>query len=181
MITIQVLGLDQFVVGRYSRENSGSIAQLFECSEDDVSFYAPNAMMFHNGVEQTSWNTLVVVVAPAKYKAMEKAVADFLTKSLSFFSINVEVVFQYYAEESHYLSVNKQYPRFITTEEIRDDAASMIFGDEPEVMEGEEDDDCDDEHCDCDHHHHHEEEEVFLGDAFAGFEERYEESRKKKN
>ena len=186
MITIQVLGLDQFVVGRYSRENSGNVAQILECDEADISFYAPNSMMFHNGVEQTSWNTLVVVLAPKKYQAVESAAADFLMKSLSFFSINVEVVFQYFEESSHYSFVNKEYPRFITTDEIRDDSASMEFGDVPEFMEGEEDlaeQQEEEENCDCGHHHHiHEEEaDIYLGDAFEGFEERYEESRKKKN
>ena len=182
MITIQVLGLDQFVVGRYSRESGGNIAQLFECSENDVSFYAPNAMMFHNGVEQTSWNTLVKILAPKKYRVMEKGVADYILKTLSVYSINVEVVFEYYDEESHYSYVNKEYPRFITTNEIRDDAASMEFGDVPDLMEGEEDE-CDDEECEEHHHHHHEENEtdIYLGDAFEGFEERYEESRKNKN
>ena len=184
MITIQVLGLDQFVVGRYSRENSGGVAQVFECDEKEISFYAPNAMMFHNGVEQTSWNTLVVVLAPTKYKAVEAQAADFLMKSLSYFSINVEVVFQYFDESSHYVSINKEYPRFITSDEIRDDGASMEFGDVPERMEGEEEDECDcDDDCECGHHHHHEheEEDIFLGNAFEGFEERYEESLKKKN
>ena len=179
MITIQVLGLDQFVVGRYSRENSGNIAQLFECGEELISFYAPNAMIFHNGVEQTSWNTLVIVRAPKKFHVFEKAVADYLMKSLALFSINVEVQFDYYEDNHRYSYVNKEYPRFITSDEIRDDGATMEFGDVPEMMEGEEEED---EECDCGHeHHHHHEEEVYLGNAFEGFEERYEESLKKKN
>ena len=78
--------------------------------------------------------------------------------------------------------MNREYPRFITTNEIRDDAASMEFGDMPEAMEGEEDE-CDDEECEGHHHSHgyEEEQEIYLGDAFEGFEERYEESLKKKN
>ena len=183
MITIQVLGLDQFVVGRYSRENASAVAQVFECEEKDVSFYAPNAMMFHNGVEQTSWNTLVLVIAPMKYKAVEAQAADFLMKSLSFFSINVEVIFRYYDEACRYVYTNPDYPRFITSDEIRDDAASMEFGDMPDHMEGDDDEcDCDEESCECGHHHHHEEEEdIYLGNAFEGFEERYEETLKKKS
>jgi len=184
MITIQVLGLDQFVVGRYSRENSGNLAQAFECSEDDISFYAPNAMMFHNGVEQTSWSILVKVLAPKKYAAVEKTVADVLLKSISFFSINVEVIFEYYDEVHRYAYVNDQYPRFITTDEIRDDGANMTFGEVPEAMEGEEEEDeCDEEGCDCGHEHHHPEPgegegEIFLGNAFEGFEEALDDAHK---
>ncbi len=192
MITIQVLGLDQFVVGRYSRENAGNIAQVFECSEDNISFYAPNAMMFHNGVEQTSWNTLVIVLAPKKYAPMEKAAAEVIASSMSLYSINIEVLFQYYDEASRHVFLNKEYPQFITTGEIRDDAASMQFGDVPERMEGDEDEcdcedgecDCEDGECHCGHHHHDGEEdegEIFLGDAFEGFDERLAESTKHKN
>ena len=177
MITIQILGLDQFVVGRYSRENLGNIAQAFECSEEDISFYAPNAMMFHNGVEQTSWNTVVVVLAPKKYRPLEAGAADVLMKTLSLFSINVDVVFQYFEESSHYSFVNKEYPRFITSEEIRDDYASMEFGDVPEVMEGEENEGEEP----LAPHMNPDTGEIYLGDAFEGFEERYEESLKKKN
>ena len=187
MITIQILGLDQFVVGRYSREATASLAQAFECSEDEISFYAPNAMVFHRGVEQTSWNTVVMVWAPKKYQLVEKLVADVITKTLSLYSINIDVVFSYFDEASHYVHLNNEYPRFITTNEIRDDVASMEFGDMPEHMEGDEDYDedeeceCGDEHCD--HHHHHEDkpDDLFLGDAFEGFESRYEESKKKKS
>lgn len=196
MITIQVLGLDVFVVGRYSRESSESIAQAFECPVDEISFFAPNSMMFHRGVEQTSWDTLVVVLAPAKYKAVEKTAADVILHTLNLYSINVQIVFQYFEEASYYSFINKEYPRFLTENEVRDDAASMQFGDVPEFMEGEEDlaeeaehdhdhECCGDENCTCGHHHHehaHEEkEDVYLGNAFEGFEERYEEELKKKN
>ncbi|MCR5349132.1 MAG: hypothetical protein K6E59_05980 [Bacilli bacterium] len=174
MITIQILGLDQFVVGRYSRENSEGLALAFGRPESDISFFAPNAMMFHNGVEQTSWNTLVVVLAPSGLKGKEKGVAEYLTKTLSLFSINVEVVFQYFDESSHYASVNEAYPRFITTEEIHQDEASLEFGDVPEQMDGEEEDEMDSIES-------KETGEVYLGDAFEGFEERYEKLTKKKN
>lgn len=187
MITIQILGLDQFVVGRYSREATAALAQAFECSEDEISFYAPNSMVFHRGVEQTSWNTVVLIWAPKKYSVVEKLVADVLIKTLSLYSINIDVVFNYFDESSHYSYVNPEYPRFITTNEIRDDVASMEFGDMPDRMEGdidleeEEECECGDEHCDH-HHHHHEEnpDDLFLGDAFEGFESRYEEETKKK-
>lgn len=201
MITIQVLGLDEFVVGRYSRESTEALAQAFECNPDEISFFAPNSMVFHRGVEQTSWNTLVIVLAPNKYKAVEKVVADTIGQTLNLYSIHLQVVFRYFDENARYEYINKEYPRFLTENEIRDDNASLQFGDVPEYMEGDEDlaeehecdcdhgceheGECDDEHCTCGHHHHHEEEahdeDVYLGNAFEGFEERYEEEMKKKN
>ncbi len=174
MITIQILGLDQFVVGRYSRENTGSLAQLFHCGEDDISFYAPNAMMFHNGVEQTSWNVLVIVLAPSRFAAKEKEVSDYIGKTLNLFAINIQVLFQYYEEERRYEYRNTAFPPFITSEEIHDQGMTMRFGDLPEE---EEDEGTDEEEPASKEG----EEEIYLGDAFEGFEERYEASLKKKN
>ena len=61
MIYIKVVGLDQFIVGRISREYTDKIANLYEVSSDDVNFVSPNCMIFHKGVEQTSWHVLVNV------------------------------------------------------------------------------------------------------------------------
>ena len=170
MITIQVLGLDQFVVGRYSRENTGNLAQVFECEEKDISFYAPNSMMFHNGVEQTSWNTLVKVLAPRKYAPLENAAAEFLGKTMNLFTINLEVIFEYYDEENRHVFLNKDYPEFITMNEIRDDSASMQFGDVPDFMEGEVEEGEEDDEVQAPASEEGEE-EIFLGNAFEGFEE----------
>ncbi len=173
MITIQILGLDQFVIGRYSRENTGNLAQLFHCGEDDISFYAPNSMMFHNGVEQTSWNILVVVLAPSRFKNVEKEVADYIGKSLGLFAINMNVVFNYFEEENLHVYRNPDYPLFISHDEIREQEITMQFGEMPEddeIEESEEERVSGSAQAD-----------VFVGDAFEGFEERVEATLKKKN
>ena len=64
MITITIYGLDQFVVGRLSREMTPNLAKLYELSEDEILFVAPENMVFHKGVEQTSWNIIIHVHAP---------------------------------------------------------------------------------------------------------------------
>ena len=69
MITISFLGLDQFVVGHYSKDHTANIANLFETDEASINFYAPNSMMFHAGVEQTSWNVQIIVRAQRNTKS----------------------------------------------------------------------------------------------------------------
>jgi len=135
MITISVLGLDQYVVGHYSKDNTENLAQLFECDEDDVSFYAPNAMMFHKGVEQTSWNTLVIIRAPEKYAAVESKVSEYLLKTIGEFSINVELEFAYFEEEHHYEKINDDYPRFIAEDNV------VSTEEDPEYNGNDDDDD----------------------------------------
>lgn len=169
MITISILGLDQYVVGHYSGEHTKNIANLFEVDDDLVSFYAPNCYMFHNGVEQTSWNTLVRVHAPKRYIVFESKVAQYLLNTLKNFSINVAVEFFYYEDEHRYEHINNAYPRFLSED-------NLVNVEEDELGEGEElyegnifegyeeklkeayaeseECDCDDEHCECHHHHH---------------------------
>ena len=164
MITIHIYGLDHFVVGQYSREHTPNIAQLFETPEDEVSFLSSDSVLLHNGVEQISWNALVVVHAPHRYEAFEAVVAEYFLKTLSPFAIHVSVEFEYFHDHSHYESINPNYPRFIAANQIHD-----LTTDEEE------------EECDCGHDHPEEEEaseeEIYTGNAFEGFEERLAKAR----
>ena len=119
MITIHIYGLDHFVVGQYSREHTPNIAQLLEPPEEEVSFLSSDSVLLHNGVEQISWNALVVVHAPHRYEAFEAVVAEYFLKTLSPFAIHVSVEFEYFHDHSHYESINPNYPRFIAASTSR--------------------------------------------------------------
>ena len=176
MITIQILGLDPYVVGHYSKDHSANLAQLFEVEEDELSFYAHAGMMFHFGVEQTSWDTLVIVRAPEEAHPLEEAVTDYLFKTLSQFSINLTVQFNYFEREHSHTKINEQYPRFIGPDQINPDEYN---DDEEYYSEEEEEVELEEHDHDHEHHHHHHEEEIdikdeesiYLGNAFEGFEE----------
>lgn len=172
MITFQILGLDQFVVGHYSKDHTGNLAQLYEADESLINFYAPNSMVFHNGVEQTSWNTIVIVRAPEKYKPMESHIASYLMQTLSQFSINLEIEFEYFSSSSHYEHINDSYPRYIREENVKEPEITLS-NEMPDL--GEDESGHQDGHC-----HHHEEnseeenpqDDIYLGDVFAGLEDK---------
>ena len=71
MVTINIYGLDQFVVGELSARISRDIAKIYEIDEDDVHFISSNNMVFHNGNEQTSWRVFVEVNAPKKVEVLQ--------------------------------------------------------------------------------------------------------------
>ncbi len=189
MITFQILGLDQFVIGHYSKDHTANLAQLYESDESLINFYAPNSMVFHSGVEQTSWNTIVIVRAPEKYKPMESHIASYLMQTLSEFSVNLEIEFEYFSSSSHYEHVNDSYPRYIMEDNIKETEVTLsnempdLGGGEEECSCSEHDGDCchdhEEGHCCCHHHDEGaEEEEIFLGNAFAGLEEELEKKGK---
>ncbi len=137
MITISILGLDQYVVGHYSGENTAKLARLFETKPENINFYAPESFLFHDGIEQTSWNTLVRVHAPARCRKVQDLVAKYLLATLVDITIHLAVEFYYYEESDRYEKINKDYPRFITE-------ANMVTAEDdleeeeetPELFEG---------------------------------------------
>ena len=184
MITLCFLGLDQYVVGHYSKENTANLAQLYESDPALINFFAPNSMLFHDGVEQTSWNLIVIVRAPSKYRVLEKQVADYLLKTLPDFAINVEVEFEYFEQGSHYEKINGAYPRYMSEDNLKPDeygydGSDYHKGEDPahdaeeEEQEGSDEDEADPrDRADLDPNDPN---QIYLGDAFAGFEEKLQE------
>jgi len=139
MITISILGLDQYVVGHYSGEVSARLAKLYETSNDEIMFYAPDSFLFHDGVEQTSWNVLVRVSAPLKFKKLQDVVAKFIIGTLEGVAIHIAVEFSYFKDEDRYEKINRDYPRFITDENLvyaDKTIEEMEDEEEPEIYEG---------------------------------------------
>lgn len=150
MINITIYGLDQFVVGQISRELTPLIAKLYQTSEDDIVFIAPNSMVFHKGTEQTSWNILMKVDAPMRVAPMQSQLADLLMNGIGEVAIHVNVEFSYYSEEDVYQKVNENYPLFISDDNL------VNFEDEysEEMEEGEDED------------------QIFTGDIFEGLKDK---------
>ena len=118
MITLTIYGLDQFVVGRLSREMTSALADIYECDKDEILFVAPEAMVFHNGVEQTSWNAIVRVDAPKKLAVLQEDVARVIMQLVKGPTIHVQVVFNYFSQDNFYESINDDYPRYIEEKNI---------------------------------------------------------------
>lgn len=151
MITISILGLDQFVVGKYSSEHTENLAQAFECDEDEVNFYAPQAMIFHKGVEQTSWNCLVKIDLEEKYRSSEENVARYILETLKDFCVHIEIRFEYYENNTTYKLINDDYPLYLTEKNV----VSVDDSYEEDFEEPSEDD-------------------LYTGDVFDGMQDKLE-------
>ena len=168
MISIIVYGLDMYIVGHYSKDHTKNLAQLFETKEENIVFVASDECVFHKGVDQTSWQTLIKVSAPEKYELLEDKVAKYLLKTFTEFSIHVQVVFEYFHDHHEYKFTNKDYPRYIKEENLvnveeSDEDEELYEGNIFEGMEKKLEEayheghhhhhdhecDCDDD-CDCD-------------------------------
>ena len=147
MISLTVYGLDQFVVGKLSREMTSALADLYECDREEILFIAPENMVFHNGVEQTSWNALVKVDAPKKVSILQEDAARLIMNMVKGPTIHVQVVFNYFSQDNFYENLNDDYPRYIENENL----VNFDEDYDENIEEGEGDD------------------QIFTGDIFKDF------------
>ena len=136
MVTINIYGLDQFVVGELSQRISKDIAKIYEMDEDEIHFISSNNMVFHNGEEQTSWRVFVEVNAPKKVEVLQEQICNLLAHYISEVAIHLEVVFKYYSVDHYYKHLNPDYPLFL------EDKNTVTFSEEysEEMEEGEGED-----------------------------------------
>ena len=146
MIYIKVVGLDQFIVGRISREYTDKIANLYEVESDEINFVSPNCMIFHKGVEQTSWHVLINVLAPKKVSVIQEQAYSLIKEMFKNVTVNLDVIFSYYSSVDRYNSYNDDYPRYIGEDNLVDDEVEY-----EELEDGEE---------------------IFDGDIFASVKDR---------
>lgn len=148
MIIVKMSGLDQFVVGNLSKELTPLVAKLYEVEENEVVFLSPQTMVFHKGVEQTSWNIIIEVKAPEQFARVQDKMADLLLHGIGEVAIHINVIFSYFSSDDFYKKVNSDYPLYITEANIVD------FEEEDEFDEDDEEDE--------------EEEDIYTGDIFEG-------------
>jgi len=127
MIIIKCFGIDSIVVGNYSKKYIPLVKERFDIS-DEFIVIAPDEYIFHNGVEQTSWQGILEVIISPKYKVFEKELAHALLSYFAVEVVNVRAYFNYIDEKSFYVLENKDYPPFIVDDgkEVAQDVEPYI-------------------------------------------------------
>ena len=149
MVFIKFSGLDMFLVGELTKKIHSKIAASYGLDDEDVIFQASDSFLFHKGVDQTSFNLLVEIVAPEDYVDSEEMVASILMESSKNYSVHVRILFSYYDSTHYYERVNKDYPEYITEMQ------------EVEVDESEYDEELE-----------YDEEDLYTGNMFEDIEEK---------
>ena len=145
MVTVNIYGLDQFLVGELSQKMTRDFAKIYEMDEDEIHFISTHNMVFHVGEEQTSWRVFVEVNAPKKVEVLQEQAASILLHYIKEVAIHVEILFKYYSVDHYVKDINPDYPLFLEDKNL----VNLMNDEYPEdIEEGEEDD------------------EIFTGDIF---------------
>ena len=159
MINVNFYGVDPYLLRGVSKDLTEKIANLCEVKKEDVLFMSSDGLLCNDGVEQDDWYALIYVDLPSQLEPLEKKFVDLLKNHLDKVTLHFEVIFRYYHLHSRYLSINKDYPIFVTE---RNSVYTEIDESSSYETSGESGHE----------HHEHSDEEIYIGNAFEGFEEK---------
>jgi len=137
MITISFLGLDPYTSQHISKDIYTKLAAIFQCDPEQIIVYAPESMLFHNGVDQTLWHALIHVNAPKIYRPYQAQVADLLLKVVQTHIIHAAIEFYYYEAGDRIESHDDEYPRFVTEANLVNVEEDGEQEDEREIYQGD--------------------------------------------
>lgn len=146
MVIISYTGLDLYLIGELNGKIHGKVCKILNAKEEDVIFSGYDSFVFYKGHEQTSINLIIKVEMDEKYKCYQKDLADLLIETSKEYSLHCFVYFSYYQNENSYLSVNENYPRYLTSENEKNEE-------------------------DYDENLEYSEEEIYTGNIFKDFED----------
>lgn len=121
MVIISYTGLDLYLVGELNSKIHSQVSKVLNVSEEDVVFSSFDSFVYYKGHEQTSINLLIKVEMDESLKKYQDLLADLLIQSSKEYSLHTFVYFNYFKEENTYLSVNEDYPRYLTSQNERED------------------------------------------------------------
>ena len=101
-----------------------------------------------------------------KVSVLQDLVQQFIFKSIGELAIHKSIEFYYFSQDNRYESLNEDYPRYLTEDNLVDteeedwmdkeegEGEDEIYtGDIFEGIQEKEEDVCEDEDCECHHHH----------------------------
>ena len=146
MVIISYTGLDLYLIGELNGKIHASVSRILHVDEEEIVFSAYDSFVFYKGHEQTSIPLVIKVEMDEALRKYQKDLADYLIETGKEYSLHSFVYFQYFRKEDTYLSVNEDYPRYLTAQN--------------EATEEEYDEDKE-----------YSEEELYTGNIFKDFEE----------
>jgi len=152
MVVIKTYGLDPYLIKDLSKDLNSKLIEIYENKKEEIVFLGIEGLFYYDGNEQNSWNIVIEVNSNKIYKELENKIKKVLIHYFSEASINIDLFFNYFDEINHHQYLNPKYDRFLKEkEDIKDD-----FNEEENYSYSEDID----------------EEDIYLDDAFKGFEEK---------
>ena len=135
MFILNLNGADVYLAGQIERSVIPALSKLLKIEENEIILYAVDGFIYHDGIDQTSYNLLVEVECAKEYEKSEKEVADLIFKHVKNYSIHTRLYFNYFTGKV-YESINEEYPLFLSSSNLVDISTEEEGNENAEVFDG---------------------------------------------
>jgi hypothetical protein len=111
---IEIFGLDHYVIARLSRQLHHPIIKLTNLDVKDLFFSSHETMLFHHGVDQNAWHTLVLIHLPQALKNHQEALMKMIQAALLEHTVHLHFQFIYVEASQQYRLMQDSYPDFVS-------------------------------------------------------------------
>lgn len=141
---IEIFGLDKYVVATLSEQLHLPLIKLTKVNEKDLFFSVFESMIFHQGVDQNAWHTIIrIFLVETDMKYQEEMKALFI-EALKDQTIHLHFEFYPQSKQNIHHVIREDYPLFVSEtnavkveEELNESTQDIFHGN---VFEGKEKD-----------------------------------------
>ena len=112
MINIVLKGVDEFLGADVEKVLLPKVAKVLQVSMDEVLLTCMHSMIYHGGLDQTSFHMIVTFEMEEKYRKFEKELIKCVFEVSKNFSVHSHVNFLYLTPTSSY--IDEEYPLYVT-------------------------------------------------------------------
>ncbi len=138
---IEIFGLDKYVVATLSEQLHLPLIKLTKVNEKDLFFSVFESMIFHRGVDQNAWHTVIrIFLVETDMKYQEELKALFI-EALKDQTIHLHFEFYPQSKQNIHHVIREDYPLFVSEsnavkiEEVEPTPQEIFHGN---VFEGKE-------------------------------------------
>ena len=117
MVFIKILGADQFIALQNVTLIEQAIRQHLDL-KDEINFICPDSYFVHGDQEQTSFQCLVEVLAPAPLKAHRAEMIQGITEGLKNLTVHGHIIFSWFDPEDEIDIIDSDYPDYMTPDNM---------------------------------------------------------------
>lgn len=128
MVNIILKGVDEFLGSHIEKTILPNIAKILKIDESEIMVICLHSIIYHNGVDQTSYHMLVEFELDNQYEQYEESLADYILLESKNFAVHCHINFKY-CEYKTYSRIDKDYPLYVT------EANEVVIEDSEEVNE----------------------------------------------
>lgn len=120
MFIITLKGSDVYLAGEIEKNLTPKISKLCRINENEIILHAVDGFIYHDGIEQTSYNLIVKIECSRELEKFENELVKLFFEVLKNYSVHTRIYFDYFTERKVYENINKDYPLFINSTNMVD-------------------------------------------------------------